>query len=157
MVDKNTRPIRLWHGGAPGRRVGDLILPPDITGLKRTLADETRDQGIAGVAQRRDRIYVTTRRDVAKAFAGKWPNPLTGGLGYGSLYQVEVQGDLNPDDDLLSLEGFFEADQAIVLSVYDVSVRFDQRYNRLFDRIKAEHAAAKRLRVAAESGTEIRE
>lgn len=61
---------RLWHGAAPGRQVGDLLEPPADTGLRYTRRDDSIEQGQRDIAQRLDRVYVTTDRRSALAYAG---------------------------------------------------------------------------------------
>jgi hypothetical protein len=53
---------RLWHGGAPGRQVGDLLEPPADTGLQYTRLHQSIEQGQRDIAQRLDRVYVTADR-----------------------------------------------------------------------------------------------
>ena len=83
---------RLFHGGAPGLRPGDLILP----GHDRSHHDgcpwcEARARGEAhegmdGPSQRPDRVYATPNRLYAKHYASLY--------GRGDLYRVEPVGDL---------------------------------------------------------------
>lgn len=83
---------RLYHGGAPGLRVGDLIKP----GHERRHHDgcawcEARrkgeaHQGIDGPSRHQDRVYVTTHRLYARHYASLW--------GRGDLYRAEAVGDL---------------------------------------------------------------
>lgn len=106
------------------------------------------------IAQRSDRVYVTTDRNLARAWAGIWT--IDGKQhGGGTLYQVEVDVDeLEPDDDLLSLPGrFFQAPQARVTCVYDAYVGFHDRFGRVIQQLVDEHAAAK-LRRAREADSD---
>lgn len=86
---------RLWHGGIPGLRVGDIIRPPD-PGDTRHLVDgcpecDARKRGsttlmhgpVAG------RVYVTSSREYARIYAAGYPR--------GALYQVEPIGNLEAD------------------------------------------------------------
>ena len=79
--------VRYWHGGTPGLAVGDLVLPPEQTGAP-TLADF----GAGGVC-RRDRIYITTRPEIAVLYAAMHPS------GRGKVYEVLPAGPLDPDPD----------------------------------------------------------
>jgi hypothetical protein len=140
--------IRLWHGGAPGRLIGEFILPPSITGLEKTTADDSRAGGFLSIAQRRDRVYVTTRRQLAVAFAAAWENPTTGKAGGGGLYRVELLGEAEPDEDLLSLPGLsFQAQRAKVLSVDKAAVKFNRENLSAFQRVIREHKVAESKRV----------
>lgn len=66
--DTLVRMIRtdLWHGGAPGRAVGDLLLPPNVTDLLRTSAVLSVESGLSRLAHRRDRVYLAAGRELAR-------------------------------------------------------------------------------------------
>lgn len=133
---------RLWHGGAPGRRVGALLLPPSVTGIALTVRDMSVESGMTEIAQRDDRVYVTTDRELARAWAGVWT---ADGIhhGGGTLYRVDAD-DLEPDGDLLSLpELSFQAPRARVVAVYDSHVPYSPKFRRTLQRVLDEHAAAK--------------
>lgn len=132
---------RLWHGGAPGRAVGDVLLPPSESGLEYTRLEMSREGGLDQIGQRLDRVYMTTDKSVAKAYASLW-TPDGEKHGGGCLYVVEAD-DLEPDDDLLSLPGFFQAPRATVVTVYDPHVAYDPKCGKVFDRVLADLAAAK--------------
>jgi len=89
-----TADLRLWHGGVPGLRVGDLIEPgnnrPTHPGCAYCAArDEQANGGAAPVidplAQQTDRVYATTSRAYARHYASLW--------GRGDLYRVEAVGE----------------------------------------------------------------
>lgn len=109
------------------------------------MADESIAGGFTEIAQRRDRVYATTDREVARAWASAWRNPATGRQGYGSLYRVEMPEGVEPDDDFLSLPGFsFQAPHAVVVAVYDAAVSPDNgRGYKALERAIAAHTAAK--------------
>lgn len=115
---------RLYHGGAPGRRRGDLLLPPSKTGLTRTTRTESVRAGFGNVTQRNDRVYVTTDRELAHACAGVWTADGVS-VGGGVLYRVQAFGDLEPDEDLPGLGISFQLPGAVVLAVIDAYVRRD--------------------------------
>lgn len=96
--------MRLFHGGVPGMRSGDLIRP----GHDRREHDgcpwcAARSEGVAGPgaldppSARQDRVYLTTSRLYARFYASLY--------GRGDLYQVEPVGDLEQ-----SLEDFGAAE-----------------------------------------------
>ncbi|MHA3838265.1 hypothetical protein ACXR8F_21335 [Terrabacter sp. AAH1] len=126
--------VRLYHGGAPGRRPGELLLPPSVTGLNATLRDQSRAQGLRNITQRHDRVYVTSHRELARAFAGGWKDSV-GRIGRGSLYRVEAE-ECDPDPDLPGLGISFQTPQAVVTGVIDAHVpRNDLKYARVFESI----------------------
>ena len=91
-----------YHGGAPGIKKGELLLPPSITG-----AASCSNYG-AGKVCRKDRVYVTIDRDTAYTVACLHPS------GKGRLYEVIVGNVLEDDPD--SLDGHsFQTDKAMVV------------------------------------------
>lgn len=88
---------RLFHGGVPDLRVGDLIEP----GHSRREHDgcpwcEARARGEAhlgmdGPSQQAARVYATAHRLYAKYHASLW--------GRGDLYRVEPVGDVQSSDE----------------------------------------------------------
>ncbi|MFE9448351.1 hypothetical protein [Streptomyces sp. NPDC006739] len=109
--------MRFFHGGISGLKPGDLILPPAATGTTRTLAEYSEQLGAAHV--RRDRVYLTTGRDVAKVYAAFYPD--------GSLYEVEPDGDLTSDPDCAVAGVSFECPAARVLRVVNPVVLLRDR------------------------------
>lgn len=115
--------MRLYHGGVPGLRVGDIIKP----GHERRLHDgcqycDARAQGktaispdghlIDGPSQRQDRVYATTHRLYAKHYASLW--------GRGDLYRVTTGGAAES-----STEDSFDtvcAERLLVVGVLDRAV-----------------------------------
>jgi len=136
----------LWHGGAPGRKPGEDLLPPSVTGLERTSAALSLQSGLGDIAHRRDRVYLTSDRELAKVWAGQWCNTV-GQVGYGWLYRISADEDvLEPDDDLLSLPGLsFQAPRARVDSVYAKAVSPNQPgFARTLQRVLRDLESAKR-------------
>lgn len=76
-----------FHGGFPGLKPGNMVLPPTIT-----KASCCSDYGAAGV-HRRDRVYLCTEPDGALIYAALHPS------GRGIVYQVEPVGAIEPDPD----------------------------------------------------------
>lgn len=76
-----------YHGGSPGRQRGAYILPPSITAAPCTADYAANTDGVA----RRDCVYVTTNYHAALMYAA--------GHRRGVIYQVEPDGDLEPDPD----------------------------------------------------------
>jgi hypothetical protein len=138
--------LQLWHGGAPGLSEGDRLLPPTETGLVYTRIEMSLEEGLGKIGQRRDRVYVTTRRALAKAYAGLW-TPDGQRHGGGTLYRVDVEpDDLEPDEDVLSVPGLcYQAVCATVVRVYDPHVRYDSKFGREMEKVVNELEAAKAL------------
>jgi len=126
---------RYWHGGAPGRRPGDLLLPPAETGVRSRREDSER-AGFGNITQRIDLVYFTVDRNLARACAGLWNDP-TGRVGGGAHYHVEPVGDVLDDPDLpLATPISFGAPRARVTAVIDAYVaRDDQRFGNYLERI----------------------
>jgi hypothetical protein len=126
--------MMLFHGGAPGRAVGDLLLPPFVTGAV-SWRDRGEGRDLGPVVQRHDRVYVTSERSLARACAGVWNSP-TGEVGGGVLYQVEVDDELEPDPDLpLDPPVSFQISQARVVRIIDAYVaRNDRRHSATLNR-----------------------
>ncbi|MCC5574539.1 hypothetical protein IMZ11_02650 [Microtetraspora sp. AC03309] len=106
-----------FHGGKPGLKAGDLILPgmPNfVTGCPVCDAHKAGEShALEPVTKRQDRIYVTTDREYARFYASKYPK--------GDLYTVEPIGELVPSDE----DHFptWTAGSARVRGVYDVYVQ----------------------------------
>lgn len=108
----------LYHGGIPGKLVGDLIEP----GHERRTHDgcpwcEARAAGGAylnsdGPSLRIGQVYATTNRLYAKHYASLW--------GYGDLYRVEPRGELTRSNED-SVETF-TAPGFEVVSIYQRAV-----------------------------------
>lgn len=123
---------RLFHGGAPGLRPGDLITPR-LAGDTSHLVDgcptcEARRNGtpLEGDDLDATLVYVTTDRDYASLYAAGYPR--------GGLYRVETEGPLvTPSPDPVPSWGVPTArvvavlDPLVRLSAHDVR-RFSRRY-----------------------------
>ena len=81
----------MFHGGAPGLDVGDVLLPATELGSVYAYLDPmaTYDPGL---------VYITTDEDVAKAYAGRYVNP-AGAVHPGDLYRVRPLGPVRIDPD----------------------------------------------------------
>jgi len=111
--------VTYFHGGVSGLKVGDRILPPDATGTSRTLSRYAAELGGPAHARRTDLVYLTTERQVAKAYAAFYPD--------GALYQVLPSSPVDRDPDCL-IDGLsWHCPEAIVVSVIDPVVLFRTR------------------------------
>jgi hypothetical protein len=107
----------MYHGGMSGLRVGDLLLPPSVTGVGSTVTEIAAAIGAGHV--RADRVFVTSDRQVARAYAALKPN--------GALYRVEAVAGLEPDPDCLVDGLSWQCVSARVVSVVDPVVLFRSR------------------------------
>lgn len=81
---------RYFHGGYPGLKPGDHILPPDLSGTDRRLSSYAAEiVGADHPTARTDVVYLTTERNVARAYAAFYPD--------GALYQALPVGPVEPD------------------------------------------------------------
>lgn len=110
-----------FHGGFPGLRPGDQLLPPDESGTDHRLSAYAAELGAPAHATRTDVVYLTTGRDVARAYAAFYPD--------GALYRVEPAGELEPDPDPdNSVPGLsWQCPRAVVAAVIDPVVLFRAR------------------------------
>lgn len=116
MSSSPPAPVRYFHGGVPGLVRGGLLLPPVATGTERTL---TADVLAMGGRARRDRVYVTTGREVARVYAALRPD--------GALYEVEPLGELAADPDCAVAGVSWECSAALVVRVADPVVLLRER------------------------------
>lgn len=127
---------KYYHGGAAGFRPGDVLLPPSETG-SGSLHDETTEQyGAENNPHRRDRVYVTTRIDVAFFYAVFGGAP---GRRAGAVYLVEPRGPLEPDPDQRAT---FACTSATVVTVPFGEVAFTPENQRtaaaIYERFRAQ-------------------
>lgn len=103
-----------WHGGAPGLSIGDVIIPRDelpLSNLDRHLAMINEDPTDTG------RVYITTNRKFAIAWAIRRSNSPFKGARTGSVYRVDPIGQVDPDPDFPAAAGSYVADRAVILDV----------------------------------------
>ncbi|CAN7241386.1 hypothetical protein LJR078_001032 [Arthrobacter sp. LjRoot78] len=116
--------IYYFHGGAPGLLEGGVILPPPVTGARSTTLESQVASGANKIAQRPDKVYLTTDVELARVYAELWTADETDVPGGGSVYQVVVEdGSMEPDQDLLSSEGLaFQSNSAVIQRIHDKKV-----------------------------------
>lgn len=110
---------RYFHGGYPGLKPGQLILPPDATGTDHRLSAIAAEHGGPAYSTRTDIVYVTTARDVARAFAAFYPD--------GALYEVQPHEGLEPDPDCGIADLSWQCPAAVIRTVVDPVVPFRDR------------------------------
>lgn len=108
-----------FHGGYPGLKPGALILPPDTTGTDHRLSAVSAELDGPAHATRTDVVYLTTGRDVARAYAAFYPD--------GALYRVEPRGELEADPDCGMPGLSWQCPAAEVVAVVDAAVLFRTR------------------------------
>jgi len=143
--------VRLWHGGMPGLRPGDILMGGherrthpgcpwcEARSTGRTLVVDGHP--IDGPSARPDRLYLTADRDYARFYASLW--------GRGDLYRVTPIGDLEVSDEDHAFPSW-TAPSGQVVAVYARAVLLTMTQRRaLLRRWKAgdERAAAERLAV----------
>lgn len=123
---------RWWHGGVGGLRPGDLLLPPAVTAVTTTgqwmsgMGFDPHENGVERDRMRRDRVYLTHDREMARAYAASWTinvqSGLTDGQGtrYGALYVARPAGEWWTDPDLP--DDSIECERAEVVEVYNAAV-----------------------------------
>jgi hypothetical protein len=141
---------RLWHGGIPDLKAGDLLLPPSVTGNGRQAkiaADIARRHPGVDLDQvrsddpSRDWVHFTPHRHIAQAYAASCRRDYGGG----ALYVVEPVGEVEPDPDF-PIQGL-RAHAARIVRVYDPHVNLSD------DRAAAIFAAS----TAVERGITVRD
>lgn len=119
--------MRLWHGGVPGLRVGDLLHPgherrshDGCPWCEARAAGEAGPGGLDGPCKRDGRVYLTTHRLYAKHYASLW--------GRGDLYRVEPVGQVEKStEDSIDT---WTAPAARVLATYDRAVQLTMTERR---------------------------
>lgn len=96
-----------WHGGAPGRLVGERLLPPAKTGV--VPCSDFLPPGVHSPS-RRDRVYITTVFLEALMFAVMHPHK-------GYVYRVIPIGPIERDPDYMGSGpgGSFQCEEAIII------------------------------------------
>lgn len=105
----DAKPItRYFHGSNRGLKIGEYILPPSVTGR-----DSLANYGAHKVC-RKDRVYVSVAQTDAQLFACRSDNvdPI--------VYEVEPDGDLEPDPDCPSGVAF-ACEKAKIVAVHKMS------------------------------------
>ena len=121
--------MRLFHGGVPGLRPGDLIVPGERHYVDGCAVCEAKRRGetyrVAGgavdpVNAHEDRVYMTDDRAYARFYASKYPT--------GDLYGVEPVGEVQESSE----DPFptWHAASARVVSVLERAVRLTPAQRR---------------------------
>lgn len=122
-------PVQYWHGGAPGLSVGDELLSRDDA--ERLLTESTThglQGGYALGVTRTDRVYFSSSRDFARAYASKFHRiDQTTGVVFerGTLYRVEPIGSVEDDPDFAGRSVSWCAPRARVVAVEVTDVHME--------------------------------
>lgn len=110
-------PGTLYHGGQTGLRVGQLLLPPSVTGVKPADERATYAEGV----YRRDRVYMTTDPEQARMFAALHESGRAGRAG--DVYRVEPLQGLERDRDCVTPGLSWQAPCARIVGIVATSIR----------------------------------
>lgn len=113
-AERKAKQRRYFHGGAPGRRKGERVVPPGESGEQSARAnlDPSERAHI-----RTDRVFISEHRWDAKFFARTIP-------GGGSVYEVVPEGEVEPDPDCDGHAcGWWQAPAAIVRRILEERVK----------------------------------
>ena len=145
--------MKMWHGGAPGRSIGDELLPPSVTRFWPTNADLT---GRPKKGKRRSykphMVYATTDRELSEVMALLYSqDPKRPGDGL--VYEVELDSPTD-DPDFATAGVCFEAPRGTITGagtpVTTSAARLDavlKEYLRQGAKANAEKADRARSRV----------
>jgi hypothetical protein len=146
--------MELWHGGAPGRSVGEFILPPSETGFIHTSGKISESEGLTNITYMDTRVYLTSSIELATAFAAFWTKQ-DHLEGEGWVYLVETDDAvLEPDGDLLSSPGLsFQTTSARIVKIEQYRVPWGNRHLRTYKRVVQdnENARLKNLEAARQA------
>lgn len=100
---ENIDEVKFHHGGRPGMKKGQFILPPSVTGARSTaeFGNYQCDQS---------RVYVTTAYAAAALYAG--------GVRKGEIYEVMPIGELHQDPDCDKPGLSYSCEKAKILKRY---------------------------------------
>lgn len=108
-----------WHGGRPGRSVGEVLVPGRANQKALTLyADQLADYA--------EGVFITDNRQFARAWASTY-SVRHGGNTPGTLYQVRPEGQLQRDPDYLhGPEVSWYSPRAVVVRVVERGVSLSE-------------------------------
>lgn len=118
-----------WHGGAPGRAVGDRLISREQAAAAPLSYVVTLPRIHDGGVTRKDRVYFANDREFARAYAYQLEMTAIGGqiVSRGTLYRVEPQGPIEIDEDYAGKGISWCSASAIVTAVEEVDVRMRER------------------------------
>ena len=114
-MENLNEPVRYYHGGIPGFKKGDYILPPKETDTPHTLieyAEEYCKEIDIQFTQRNDRVYIATDVRAAIFFAMYYP-------GGGWVYEVVPEEPIEPDSDCTKANLSFQCPKAKIIKTLE--------------------------------------
>lgn len=113
---------RLFHGGVAGLAPGEWLLPREVTGWvstpQRLAAAGVQVSGMDTDRDRADRVYLTTHRGLARAYAWHWA--VMAEARFGGLYVAVPVPAAEVDPDLPEIS--VQCERARIVSVADPCV-----------------------------------
>ncbi|MEH0584464.1 hypothetical protein QA942_10275 [Streptomyces sp. B21-106] len=112
--------VPYYHGGAPGLRVGERVLPSSVTGTEHVMSRYVRGTPDFDRLQVtcRDHVYFSSARDLAVEYAAVYPD--------GGFYRIAPEGDFEPDPDC-GIPGLaWRCSAATVVEVVHAEVRLQR-------------------------------
>lgn len=102
-----------YHGGIPGLRIGDEVLPPTRTGMPNSAARIVAEYDLDGPHVRDDVVFLASTEVMAAMFAAMYPAP-TGGW----IYECEAREPVEDDPDYRGPSGeSVQAPSALIVRV----------------------------------------
>lgn len=102
-----------YHGGIPGLKVGDRLVPPSEHGKQATLSQYAA-QIDNGQIMRQDRVYLTSAKDHATVYAAMYPD--------GAVYEATPDEGYTDDPDCSEPGLSIEATGATITKVIRAKV-----------------------------------
>jgi hypothetical protein len=137
-------PHTLYHGGQTGLRVGQLILPPTVTGAKPADERATYAPGV----YRRDRVYMVTDPEQARMFAALHPSG--DAKRGGDVYRVQWLQGLERDRDCRTGGLSWQAPCARIVGIVATGVRrapYEKALRGEIEAARAKEEPRRRLRA----------
>lgn len=136
------------HGGVRGLDVGMRLLPREQTGATGTLRETAFNLGLVREGEARaDRVYMTTRYETAALYAAAHPS-------LGRVYLVEPLGAVEVDPASTERGLSFQAEEALILRVSDVS---KEELVRILRKLKSYEVARAQTKKVEDKANERKE
>lgn len=138
--------MTMWHGGAPGRKVGDGLLPPSETKFWPTNAHLTGKPKKGKVrSYKSTKVYATTDREFAEVWAIMYTQD-TARPGDGLVYEVELDSPAI-DPDFATAGVCFEAPRGKIVGAGAPVTSSEERLAAVLEKYRSEGASANAARA----------